>query len=236
MSQYYTVGYAQQLEGTDNYGNVTYSVKFAEETDSALWKMNPQKSSEPKNGDKVYGHIETPMSRSGKPYRKFVKDNPDEGEGGSQAFTAPSGPRAGSAGRSFTKDSADRSDGMRQGMCINNAAAYINASKAGSIVDTPEDWAKGVHAYASALYALGDLTVLPSESFLQEKTPTPTGPTGDWSGDQGLNQPADQPMPKDFGVKQDEVVDVPDGPVDMSMIDDMFATTEKPKANQFDGR
>jgi hypothetical protein len=52
----------------------------------------------------------------------------------------------------------DNSDGMRQGMCINNAANYVNKILG---VDEPLDaaaWAKAVHAHATALYRLGDLT------------------------------------------------------------------------------
>lgn len=58
----------------------------------------------------------------------------------------------------------DNSDGQRQGMCINNAAAYVIAvrdPKAG--VMTPTDWAEIVHGYATALYALGDLNAKEEE-------------------------------------------------------------------------
>jgi hypothetical protein len=48
----------------------------------------------------------------------------------------------------------DNSDGQRQGMCLNNAANFVNAL--GEAVE-PSVWAKTVHTYASALYLLGDL-------------------------------------------------------------------------------
>lgn len=48
----------------------------------------------------------------------------------------------------------DNSDGQRQGMCTNNAANYINMTDADLTADA---WAEKVHAYASALYSLGDL-------------------------------------------------------------------------------
>lgn len=47
------------------------------------------------------------------------------------------------------------SDGARQGMCINNAANYVNANP---VAYTADVWAENVHKFASALYALGDLT------------------------------------------------------------------------------
>lgn len=50
----------------------------------------------------------------------------------------------------------DNSDGMRQGMCINNAAAYV-ASVAPE-PQAPEAWADAVFKYATALYRKGDLT------------------------------------------------------------------------------
>lgn len=53
------------------------------------------------------------------------------------------------------------SDGQRQGMCINNAANYVN-SCATEIV-TPKKWAETVHGYANALYLLGDLGQVPAE-------------------------------------------------------------------------
>lgn len=60
-------------------------------------------------------------------------------------------------GGSYTGGSAKNSDGQRQGMCINNAAAYVNTfSKPNMPYD---EWAKEVMGYASALYALGDLSL-----------------------------------------------------------------------------
>jgi hypothetical protein len=48
------------------------------------------------------------------------------------------------------------SDGQRQGMCINNAASFVNV--AGDASMEAQAWADMVHAYASALYNKGDLT------------------------------------------------------------------------------
>lgn len=47
------------------------------------------------------------------------------------------------------------SDGQRQGMCINNAANYVNSMA--TELATPEKWAKTVWLYANELYKLGDL-------------------------------------------------------------------------------
>ena len=52
----------------------------------------------------------------------------------------------------------DNSDGMRQGMCINNAANYINTLEFEKALSDRE-WAETVHAYANALYRLGDLSM-----------------------------------------------------------------------------
>lgn len=53
------------------------------------------------------------------------------------------------------------SDGMRQGMCINNAANYVNALEAKLGYS---EWAKEVHGYASALYSQGDLAEIYDET------------------------------------------------------------------------
>lgn len=50
----------------------------------------------------------------------------------------------------------DNSDGMRQGMCINNAANYVNSLEFPKAL-TDREWAELVHSYATALYILGDL-------------------------------------------------------------------------------
>lgn len=57
--------------------------------------------------------------------------------------------------RSFGGPSKDNSDGQRQGMCINNAANYINTNNTKEL--SAVEWAKIVHSYASELYNLGDI-------------------------------------------------------------------------------
>lgn len=56
-----------------------------------------------------------------------------------------------------SRPTKDNSDGQRQGMCINNAANFVNASEDRKDL-TPVMWAERVWRYANALYALGDLT------------------------------------------------------------------------------
>jgi hypothetical protein len=50
----------------------------------------------------------------------------------------------------------DNSDGQRQGMCFNNANAYISALSSEKM--PAEKWADIVWEYANALYAKGDLS------------------------------------------------------------------------------
>ena len=51
----------------------------------------------------------------------------------------------------------DNQDGQKQGMCINNAANYVNAQYEAGKPLRASEWAEAVHGYASELYALGDL-------------------------------------------------------------------------------
>lgn len=150
MGQLYKVQFAKRLDGADNYGNVTDSVKFETEGESVLWSHQPTTTVEP--GVEVFGHIEDLVSRNGKPYRKFKREQ-QEGQGFTPQQPTASTQTSGQSG--YSKGSDDRADGMRQGMCINNAAAYV-----ASAIDTAltqKEWSELVHSYASALYALGDL-------------------------------------------------------------------------------
>lgn len=67
-----------------------------------------------------------------------------------------SAPTTAAPARSPRTPYKDNSDGMRQGMCINNAANYVNALEFPKAL-TDREWATLVHDYATALYALGDL-------------------------------------------------------------------------------
>lgn len=60
----------------------------------------------------------------------------------------------------------DNTDGIKQGMWINNAAAFVN-NQVHDKVPTPEEWATKVHEYASAGYSKGDLNA-PKPSTVAE--------------------------------------------------------------------
>ena len=114
-----------------------YYVKFYEsEASFALWFK-----AQPVEGQIVNGDIE------GTKFKKEKKEwNPN---GGSSPATTQSAPAA-------TKPAwKDNSDGMRQGMCFNNAANYVNAVASEPV--EAQVWADTVYKYANALYLKGDL-------------------------------------------------------------------------------
>lgn len=88
-------------------------------------------------------------------WKKVKKEwNPNQKQSTSES-TSPEQPRRGGTYK-------DNSDGMRQGLCINNAAAFVNNQvfddsllKDGLL--PAEVWAELVHGYATALYNKGDL-------------------------------------------------------------------------------
>jgi hypothetical protein len=73
--------------------------------------------------------------------------------GGASVGTQPAQPGAKPAWK-------DNSDGMRQGMCFNNAANFVNTLQFPQTL-TDREWADTVFAYAQALYLLGDLNQTP---------------------------------------------------------------------------
>lgn len=100
-----------------------------------------------KQAPEVGSTLELEQSKYG--WKKVKKEwNPNGPAPTQQATGAP----AQSSGRSYK----DNSDGMRQGMCINNAANYVNSLEFPKAL-TDREWAVLVHDYASALYVLGDL-------------------------------------------------------------------------------
>ena len=147
MGQFYTVQSTNRLDGSDNYGNVTDSVRFENSTESVLYRHQP--TTQVDVGTKLFGHIEQKQSQAGKAYYIFKREQQEQTNFTQQV------PQTRSTGRASYKDN---SEGMRQGMCINNAANLVNALVALDPTSmTTEQWAKDVHAYASALYRLGDL-------------------------------------------------------------------------------
>lgn len=122
-------------EESEKYGKA-YHVQFEEnDTPVTKWSMK-----ELKVGDNLYGEVKD---------GKFVKD--------------PYNPSAGQKQFESKKNNDARNDGQRQGMCINNAATYVAQFSPEKLSAT--DWAKEVHKYASALYAIGDL-----ENFMDDLT------------------------------------------------------------------
>lgn len=82
----------------------------------------------------------------------------------------PQDPTTPSATTSGTKPVyKDNSDGMRQGMCFNNAANFVNTLVFEKTL-TDREWADLTFAYAQALYLKGDLNV-PVEGSQQEAVP-----------------------------------------------------------------
>lgn len=92
-------------------------------------------------------------------FKKVRKEWKPQEEGGSKS------PSGGSPSRSQYKDN---SDGMRQGMCFNNAANYVNTLEFGKAL-TDTEWADIVFSYAQALYRKGDLNVTPEGSQEEAK-------------------------------------------------------------------
>lgn len=141
----YTVKAAMTTGKTSPTFGSEYYIQFDESDNSfPMWFKK-----QPTVGQRIEGDI------VGGKFKKEKKEwNPND-EAASPTQAAKSSP----SGRSFK----DNSDGMRQGMCINNAANYVNTlgfEKA--LTDT--EWASIVHSYATALYKLGDLSVAPSEN------------------------------------------------------------------------
>lgn len=138
MAQTYTVQYANKLDGQDQYGNVTYSVQFQGEQGSCLVRVRGDRAVEP--GQQMYGRIESLTSKTGKPYKKFTRE---------QQVELPTQ-------KPYAKESAG--DGAKQGMSINNAAAYVTAHS--SNLMTPQEFAQSVEEYARELYKI-DVTKEP---------------------------------------------------------------------------
>jgi hypothetical protein len=131
MVETYTVQNAMKSgKKSDTYGE-EYYVKFIEsEQTFPLWfKKDP-------TGQKINGEI------NGGKFKKDKTPPPEE-----KSTSAP------------TNRGRYDSDGQRQGMCLNNAANYVNEHS--SKIELPDVWAKTVWQYGNALYLLGDLGKTP---------------------------------------------------------------------------
>lgn len=144
MAQEYVLRSFKKGDYQDAHGNYWCDAAFEGFGEPVRWVVkDPLKI---KEGESYYGEIKEMTSQAGKPYMRFYK----------QIRTEDGTPSGGSQGAPKGSGWKDTSDGQRQGMCINNAAAFICAQNTENAMGAV-DWAKLVHEYAAALYALGDL-------------------------------------------------------------------------------
>lgn len=121
-----------------------FHVKFAEnEGTFKLWYKEA-----PQEGKVQYGTID------GWKFKKASKQ--DLENAGITSSPAGNAGSASAPARSSKPAYKDNSDGMRQGMCFNNAAAYVAAISPEPL--SPRDWAKAVNSYAQALYLVSELS------------------------------------------------------------------------------
>jgi hypothetical protein len=146
----FTVDRVQATGKSDPKFGEEFYVKFTEsESTYPLWFKKVPTQGQTIDGDIIDGKF--------KKTKKEWNPNPQNPQSSVVATQdAPSAPR-------YTPYKKDNSDGQRQGMCINNAAAYIAATSGEERYVDGEAWAKEVHAFATALYQLGDLSSEPKE-------------------------------------------------------------------------
>lgn len=141
----YTVRQATATGKVDPKFGTEYIVHFNEdEREVKMSRQKPVEVGQEENGTIV-------NSKYGAYFKKdpFVPQAP--ASPASDSTPQPTGAPA----RSYVPRK-DNSDGMRQGMCINNAANYVNSLEFPKAL-TDREWAELVHSYATALYVLGDL-------------------------------------------------------------------------------
>lgn len=133
----YTIQSVMQTGKNSPQFGSEYYVKFNEMADTVpLWFKNEPAVDTPVDLEKVNGKWKK-VKKEWNPQTKSQSSSPAETK------TAPYARK-------------DNSDGMRMGMCMNNAANYVNSLSFEKTL-TDQEWALTVYAYASALYALGDL-------------------------------------------------------------------------------
>jgi hypothetical protein len=146
----YTVATSMPSGKSDPKFGTEYIVKFAEnEGTFKLWYKK-----QPEEGFVQEGTIDG---------WKFIKAKKEYVAGAAGSVPA--------AVHSVSKPTyRDNSDGMRKGMAINNAAAYVMATS--QELYSPQAWAKRVADYARELYLVSEL-----EPQTQEETPAPVDRT-----------------------------------------------------------
>lgn len=146
MTKYTVKAFAATGKNDPKFG-AEYKVVFNEDArEVTLSRKSPVVEGQEENGEIVAG-------KYGAYFKKdpFVPSQTAANTGAASAGT----PAAQPAPKYVPFKKTDNSDGMRQGMCINNAANFVNSLDAPNMDD--KEWAKMVHAYATALYRLGDL-------------------------------------------------------------------------------
>jgi hypothetical protein len=135
----YTVKSVMPTGKTHDMYGIEFYVQFEEDEKAyPLWFKTPPEIGFQQEGEVVGGK-----------FKKFKKEyNPQTADSSKPA------------GKSTYKDN---SDGMRQGMCMNNAANYVATLEFPKAL-TDTEWAKLVYGYANALYVLGDLKVVSEAS------------------------------------------------------------------------
>lgn len=141
MTQYKVVAVKPTGKDHDKFG-VEFFVKLNNDDVARLWFKNA-----PQEGDTL------DLENSDKGYKKVKKEwNPSQ-----SSSSSPSSSASSSTQKGFKAPYKDNSLGMRIGMCINNAANYVNNldirdNDGNSKFLAPEEWATTVASYAIELF------------------------------------------------------------------------------------
>jgi hypothetical protein len=149
MSTYTVKGTMPTGKSHDQFGTEFY-VQFEEMSDTpALWF----KKNLPSPGDTL--DLKQENGKWKKVKKEWNTHSPSSSEQSSDSSSQPSSRRS---------PYKDNSEGMRVGMCINNAANYVNSLEFPQAL-TDAEWAETVVAYAKALFVRSE--------FHQEATDQP---------------------------------------------------------------
>lgn len=138
----YTIKAAMKTGNSHPTYGTEYYLQFeeTEATPTAWFKKDPE------TGSKLEGSID---NNRFKKVKKEWKPSSSSQSSSESSTASPSYSRSKSTYK-------DNSDGMRQGMCFNNAANYVNTLEFKQAL-TDTEWADLVFNYAKALYLMGDL-------------------------------------------------------------------------------
>lgn len=147
----FTVKTATPTGKNDPTYGAEYLVQFEEDTRTV--KMSRKTVPQP-------GGVENGQIIDGK-YGAYFKKDPFQ--------PTPGGGAVNPVEKKWTPVKRDNSDGQRQGMCLNNAANYVNTLQFDNAL-TDREWAQLVHSYATALYRMGDLKDADDQPAVTETT------------------------------------------------------------------